>query len=123
MGREEKALEAKDDGRIDVGDHRFRSSRKIARLSTGQAMGRSRFSICFTEGRSRVGGRMTTPLVLPPKEKGPRLPGGPEVEARGIEPRSERLLATGTTRVSRRIYVTGNLRACNRSRSRPYVST
>ncbi len=44
------------------------------------------------------------------------------VEAPGIEPGSERLSVKGPTRVSRSEYVNGNLRACNRSRPRPYVS-
>ena len=44
------------------------------------------------------------------------------MEAPGIEPGSERLPVTGPTRVSRSEYVNGNLRACNRSRPRPYVS-
>ena len=45
------------------------------------------------------------------------------VEAPGIEPGSERFPATGPTRVSRSGYVIGNLRACNRSRPRPLIST
>lgn len=76
------------------------------------------------------------PLTVPGEERpeawGRRVPGekenprghlGLEVEAPGIEPGSEELVASGPTRVSRRIYVIGNLRACNRSRPRPYVST
>jgi hypothetical protein len=58
----------------------------------------------------------------PRKQKAPGCP-GLQVEAPGIEPGSERLPVTGPTCVSRRIYVGGNLRACNRSRSRPYIST
>ena len=54
--------------------------------------------------------------------KKPASPRTCEVEAPGIEPGSERLPAKGTTRVSRSGYVGGNLRACNRSRPRPYVS-
>ncbi len=46
-----------------------------------------------------------------------------QVEAPGIEPGSERYSTRGSTRVSRSVYVTGNLRACNRSRSRPLISS
>jgi len=61
-------------------------------------------------------------LLARRKEK-PAFPRASEVEAPGIEPGSERLPVTGPTRVSRSEYVSGNLRACNRSRSRPLIST
>src|SRR5512134_2500224 len=45
------------------------------------------------------------------------------MEAPGIEPGSERLWAKGTTCVSRRRYESAYLRACERSRPRPLIST
>ncbi len=44
------------------------------------------------------------------------------MEAPGIEPGSERFSTIGPTRVSRRIYVSGCLRACHPSRSHPLIS-
>jgi hypothetical protein len=46
-----------------------------------------------------------------PKRKKLPEPGSFEVEARGIEPRSERLRVNGSTRVSRSEYVGARLRA------------
>src|SRR6266508_2408481 len=67
--------------------------------------------------------RVTFPPPLVHRKQKPRVAAGLRVEAPGIEPGSERLSVTGPTRVSRSEYVGGNLRACNRSRSRPYIST